>query len=198
MTQVIEELAKKAKLLRTPELCVSKTERLASVNVFQNRISVGEHLMSLWREGKFDDNDVEATIAHEIGHLMDFRRNSRSSNFRNLLIESLWFSFAVVPLVIYLLFPSVMFLMFSVLLAVGWGFSLPWIVRRVEIRIELEADRNAALYLVKPEQLADALIKISSFGKPGTKLGVTAKMAFLAGTLTHPSFQERLRYLQSL
>jgi Zn-dependent protease with chaperone function len=198
MTQTIEELTKKAKLRRTPELCVSKTERLASVNVFQNRISVGEHLLSLWREGKFDDKDVEATIAHEIGHLMDFRRDSGSSNFRNLLIESLWFSFAVVPLVIYLLVPSVMFLMLSVLLAVGWGFSLPWIVRRVEVRIELEADKNAALYLVKPQQLADALVKISSFGMPGTKLGVTAKMAFLAGTLTHPTFKERLRYLQSL
>ena len=198
MTQAIEELAKKAKLLRTPELCVSKTERLASVNVFQNRISVGEHLLSLWREGKFDDNDVEATIAHEIGHLMDFRRDSGSSNFRNLLFESLWFSFAVVPLVNYLLFPSVMFLMLSVLLAVGWGFSLPWVVRRVEIRIELEADRNAALYLVKPQQLADALLKISSFGMPGTNLGLSGRLAFLAGTLTHPSFQERVRYLQSL
>jgi Zn-dependent protease with chaperone function len=198
MTQAIEELAKKAKLRRTPELYVSKTERLASVNVFQNRISVGEHLLSLWREGKFDEKDVEATIAHEIGHLMDFRRDSRSSNFRNLLIESLWLSFAVVPLVIYLLFPSVMFLMLSVLIAVGWGFSLPWIVRRVEVRIELEADKNAALYLVKPQQLADALVKISSFGMPRGKLGVTAKMAFIAGTLTHPSFQERVRYLQSL
>jgi Zn-dependent protease with chaperone function len=198
MTQTIEELAKKAKLRRTPELCVSKNERLASVNVFQNRIIIGEHLLSLWREGKFDDNDVKATIAHEIGHLMDFRRDSPSSNFRNLLIESLWFSFAVVPLVIYLLFPSVMVLMLSVLLAVGWGFSLPWVVRRVEVRIELEADKNAAVYLVKPQQLADALVKISSFGMPGTKLGVTAKMAFLAGTLTHPTFQERVRYLQSL
>jgi Zn-dependent protease with chaperone function len=154
--------------------------------------------LSLWREGKFDEKDIEATIAHEIGHLMDFRRDSRSSNFRNLLIESLWLSFAVVPLVIYLLFPSVMFLMLSVLIAVGWGFSLPWIVRRVEVRIELEADKNAALYLVKPQQLADALVKISSFGMPRGKLGVTAKMDFIAGTLTHPSFQERVRYLQSL
>ena len=198
MTQTIDELTKKAKLRRTPELCLSKNERLASVNVFQNRISVGEHLLSLWREGKFDDKDVEATIAHEIGHLMDFRRDSGSYSFRNLLIESLWFSFAVVPLVIYLLVPSVMFLTLSVLLAVGWGFSLPWIVRRVEVRIELEADRNAAVYLVKPQQLANALVKISSYGMPGTKLGLSGRLAFLAGTLTHPSFQERLRYLQSL
>jgi Zn-dependent protease with chaperone function len=198
MTQTIEELSKKAKLRRVPEVCVTKSERLASVNVFQNRISIGEHLLSMWQEGKFDDKDVEATIAHEIGHLMDFRRDSRSSNFRNLLAESLWLSFGVVPLVTYLLSPSMMTLLFSALVAVGWGFSLPWIIRRVEVRIELEADRNAAVYMVKPQQLADALIKISSFGMPSTKLGFTARMSFLASTLTHPSFKERLRNLQSL
>ena len=198
MTQTIEELSKKAKLRRVPDLCVTKSERLASVNVFQNRISIGEHLLSMWQEGKFDDKDVEATIAHEIGHLMDFRRDSRSSNFRNLLAESLWLSFGIVPLVTYLLSPSMMTLIFSALVAVGWGFSLPWIVRRVEVRIELEADRNAAVYMVKPQQLANALTKISAFGMPATKLGFTAKMSFLAGTLTHPSFKERLRNLQSL
>ncbi len=198
MTQTIAEIAKKAKLLRTPELSISKTERLANVNVFQNRICFGEHFLSLWQQGKFDEKDVEATIAHEIGHLMDFRRDSPSSNFRNFLAESLWFSFGVVPLVAYLLSPSITMLAISVLLAAGWGLSLPWIVRRVEVRIELEADRNAALYLVKPQQLANALIKISSYGMPNTKLGFTAKMAFLAGTLTHPSFEERLRYLKSL
>ena len=79
LTKALEELAKKAKLRKAPELFISKNERLASVNVFQNRISVGEHLLSLWAEGKFSDSDVEATLAHEIGHLMDFRRDSKSS-----------------------------------------------------------------------------------------------------------------------
>ena len=198
MTQTIEELAKKAKLRRTPEVCVSKRERLASVSVFQNRISVGEHLLSLWQERKFDEKDIEATLAHEVGHLMDFRRDSHSVSFRNLLVESLWFGFGVAPLVVYVLFPSLTSLVLSALLAVGWGFSLPWIVRRVEVRIELEADRNAAVYLVAPQQLANTLVKISSFGLPTKKLGLTARMAFLAGTLTHPSFKERVRYLQSL
>jgi Zn-dependent protease with chaperone function len=198
MRQKLEELAKKANLAKVPELCVSKTERLANVNVFQRRISIGENLLSLWQQGKFSDSDVEATLAHEVGHLMDFKRDSHSSNFRNLLIESLWFSFGVLPIVIYLLFPNITMIAVSGLIAVGWGFSLPLIVRRVEVRIEFEADKNAALYLVAPQQLADALVKISSFSMHVKTLGLSGKLAFLAGTLTHPSFSERLRYLKNL
>jgi Zn-dependent protease with chaperone function len=194
----IEALAKKANLRRTPELCISKNERLASVNIFQNRISVGKHFLSLWKDGKFNDADVEATIAHELGHLMDFRKESRSSSFRNLLCESLWLSFGVVPLVIYLLSPWSMSLTISAVLASLWCLSLPLIVRQVDVRIELEADRNAALHLVDPEKLANALVKISSLGEPSKNLGVTAKMAFFASTLTHPSFKERVRILQNL
>jgi len=198
MTRKIEELAWKAKMKGVPELCISKSERLANVNVFQRRISIGEHLLSLWGEGKFDDADIEATLAHEVGHLMDFRRDSSSASFQNLLLESLWFSFGVVPLVVYLLSPSMLVLMFSATVALVWGFSIPWIVRRVEVGVELEADKKAARYLVSPQQLANALKKINSLGLPGNKFGFTAKLSFWAGTLTHPSFKERLRNLQNL
>ena len=194
----LDELAKKAKLGRTPELCISSSERFASVDVFRNRISIGGHLVSLWRQGKFGDADVEATLAHEVGHLMDFRRDSHSSSFRNMLCESLWFSFGIFPLVFYLLSPSLTSLLVSGLIALGWGSSLPWVVRRVEVRIELEADRNAGLHLVEPQQLADALVKISSFSLSTGGLGLTAKLAISASTLTHPSFGDRVRFLQSL
>ncbi len=194
----MQELAKKAKLKRVPELCISKNERLANVNIFQRRISVGEYLCSLWKEGKFSDKDIEATLAHEIGHLMDFRRTSGSKSFRNLLIESLWFSFGMVPLVVYLLSPSFLILTFSLVFAVGWGFSIPWVVRRIEAQIELVADKNAALFLVEPQQLANALVKISSFGVPAKRFGLTGRLSFLAGTLTHPSFNERVQNLKRL
>jgi Zn-dependent protease with chaperone function len=198
LKQKIEMLSQKAHLRKAPELSISKHERLASVNVFQNRISVGRHLLSLWQQGKFSDDDLEATIAHEMGHLMEFKRDSGSSNFRNLLLESLWLGIGVVPLVLYVLSPSFIWLAISVVLALGWGFSLPWIVRHVEVKIEYEADRNAAMYLVAPQQLADALVKISSVGMPPANIGLTAKMAFFAGTLTHPSFNDRVRNLQCL
>ena len=198
MTQKVEELAKKAHLSKVPELCVSKTERLAHVNVFQWRISVGEYLLSQWAQGNFDEADVEATLAHEIGHLMDFNRNSKSSSFRNLLLESVWLAFGVVPLAVYLLLPSLASMVFCLVLAAGWGFSLPWIVRYIEVHVELEADRKAALFLVKPQQLADALLKISSFGVPVSKFGLAGRLSFLAGTLTHPTFRDRVRHLQAL
>jgi Zn-dependent protease with chaperone function len=197
MKQKVEELSKKASLSVVPELSISKSERVANINVFQRHISVGENVLSLWQEGKFDGADVEATIAHEIGHLMDFR-NSYSKSFRNLLVESLWIGLGVVPLVVYLFSPSIVLLAVAVLLTLGWGFSLPWVIRRAEISIELEADRNAALYLVEPKQLANALTKISSFDLPGTKFSFTAKLSFLAGTLTHPTLNERLQSLQKL
>ena len=198
LQQKIGDLSKKANLSTVPDLWVSKTERLANVNVFQRRISVGENLLALWKEGKFEDTDMEATLAHEIGHLMDFRVDSRSRSFRNLLFESLWFAFGIVPLVIYLLSPSLVTLLFAGVLAICWGFTLPWVVRRVEVGIELEADRNAALYLVRPEHLANALTRISSFGIPSKKLGLTAQLSFLAGTLTHPTFKERVKSLQNM
>jgi len=198
MRQKIEALSKKAGLTHVPELCISKSERLANVNPFQYRISVGETILSLWREGKFSDADVEATLAHEIGHLMDFRRDSRSKSFRNLLFEGLWCALCVVPLIIYLFWPSMTTLFITAAIAIGWGISLPWIIRRVEVGIELEADRNAAVYLVEPKQLAGALDKISSFGIPSRLPGFTAKLSFLAGTLTHPTFKERLSNLQTL
>ncbi len=194
----MSELAKKAKLKRVPELCISKNERLAHVNIFQRRISVGEYLCSLWKEDKFSDKDIEATLAHEIGHLMDFRRTSGSKSFRNLLLESLWFSFGMVPIVLYLLSPSLTTIIFSTMLAAGWGISVPWVVRRIEVQIELVADQNAALFLVDPQQLANALVKISSFGIPAKKFGLTGRLSFLAGTLTHPSFNERVQNLLKL
>ncbi len=198
MTRTLEELSKKAKLRHTPELFISKSERFASVNVFRNRISIGENLVSLWSNGEFSDGDVEATLAHEIGHLMDFRHDSRSTSFRNMISEAFWFSFGIVPLVVYLISPSMPSLAISALVALGWGFSLPWVVRKVDVRIELEADRNAALHLVTAKQLANALIKISSFSISSSGLGLKAKLSFSVSVLTHPSFSERVHYLRNL
>jgi Zn-dependent protease with chaperone function len=198
LTQKLGDLAKKARLRRTPNLYISKTERFASVNVFQNRISIGTHVLNLWQAGKFNNNDIDAMLAHEIGHLMDFRSDSKSASFRQLIFESLWLCFGVIPIVLYVLSPTVAVLAFSLCFAAGWGFSLPWIVRRVEVRIELEADRNAAMFLIEPKQLAEALIKIGSFSKPAGNLSFKGWLVFTAGILTHPTFSERVRFLRSL
>jgi len=198
LEQKLNELSKKAHLSSAPELYISKNERLASVNVFQRRISIGEHLLKLWSEGKFNDADIEATLAHEIGHLMDLGYGSRSANFRNLIFTSMWFIFGMLPLVIYLFFPSLATLAFSILFAIGWGFSLPRILRRIDVKVELEADKNAALYLVEPKQLADALAKISALRKPSSTSGLMTKIGNLTGIITHPTFNERISRLNKL
>ena len=197
MKEKIGELTEKAGFIRAPQLCISKRERLAGVNLFQKRISVGEHLLSLWCRGNFEDKDVEAILAHEIGHLMDFRCDSHSHSFRNLTLESLWFVFGAFPIIFYVLSPSLLLLLFSVSLAAGWGFSLPWLIRRVDTKIEFEADKNAALFLVEPQQLAKTLAKIG--GLPAqVKFGLRARPNWLVYRLSHPPSSERISRIDSL
>ena len=198
LEQTLKELTKKAHLSGTPELYISTHERLASVNIFQRRISVGENLLHLWKEGKFNDADIEATLAHEVGHLMDLGHGSNSSNFRNLIFTSVWLVFGTFPMVMYLLFPSLNTIAFSVIFAFVWGFSLPHIIRRTDVKVELEADRNAALHLVEPKQLADALAKISALRKPSAPSNLATKFGSLIGVITHPTFSERINHLNSL
>ncbi len=198
LTQKLAELSQKANLSSVPELCISKTERLANVNVYRDRISIGESLLLHWQNGDFTDHDMEATLAHEIGHLIDFRNDSHSSSFRNLIAESLWFALGILPIVLYVLMPSLEMLAGALLLAAAWGFSLPLVMRHIEVRIEFEADRNAALYLVSPKQLADALVKISKFASSTNGAGVARRLNFFAANLTHPSFNERVQYLKRL
>lgn len=198
LEHTLRELSKKANFSKVPEFYITKRERLASVNVFQRRIYVGENLLNLWKEGEFTDADVEATIAHEIGHLMDLGYGSHSSNFRNVLFISMWFIFGMFPLAFYIISPSTATLTFSVIFAICWGFSLPLIIRRIDVKVELEADKNAALYLVEPAQLATALKKISALRASYRPFGLSSKFNSLFSVVTHPTFNERINHLNQL
>jgi Zn-dependent protease with chaperone function len=198
LNSMISKLSEKAGLRRVPGLVISKNERFASVNVFSFRIGVGENLLSLWSQGKFDDSDMEAAIAHEIGHLMDFKSGSRTSSFRNLLLESAWLSCGLVPLVVCILFPSALTIKLSVGFALGWGISIPLLIRTLERKIEFEADRNAALYLVEPAHLANALSKIKALCIPVKCFALSGRVRGIVGMLTHPSFDDRISRLNGL
>lgn len=198
LNAMVASLAKKAGLRKIPGLNISGKERFASVNVFSFHVTVGENLLSLWAEGKFSKNDVKATIAHEIGHLMDYRRGSGSSSFRNLILESAWFSCGLVPLVVCILFPSAIVFQLSVGFTFGWLASIPLLIRRVERRIEFEADRYAALYLVRPKHLANALTKIKILDSSVKSFVPSASIRGIAGRLTHPSFDDRINRLNGL
>jgi Zn-dependent protease with chaperone function len=195
---MIARLSEKAGLRRIPGLVVSQNERFASVNVFSFRIAVGENLLELWAQRKFEDSEVEAALAHEIGHLMDFKTGSRTSSFRNLILESLWLSCGLIPLVACILFPSPLIFRLSVGFALGWGISIPLLIRTLERKIEFEADRNAALYLVEPKHLATVLGKIKALCVPGKCFALSARMRGIVGVLTHPSFDERISRLNGI
>jgi Zn-dependent protease with chaperone function len=198
LNTMISAISRKAGLQRVPGLFISKNERFVSVNVFDFRIGVGANLLSLWAQGVFSDDEVEAAVAHEIGHLMDFRRGSGSSSFRNLILESSWLVCGVVPLVIWILFPSELVFRFSVAFALGWGVSIPLLIRRFAVKIEYEADRNAAIHLVKPEHLASALGTIKALTVRGKYFEFSGVLPGFVGKLTHPSLDERISRLDNL
>jgi Zn-dependent protease with chaperone function len=190
----IAELSKKAGLEQTPELQISKTEPLASVQVFRKQITVGENLLSHWQQGELDEKDVEAVLAHEIGHMMDLNRGFRSSSFRRLLGERMYFAFAIAPLLIYFVYPSSASLVLSLVCFMGWAVLLPWVFRRTKFHIELEADRNAARYLIEPQRLTELFEKKHVFA-PVKNYGITKRVKHGVGMLTHPSLNERLHNL---
>jgi Zn-dependent protease with chaperone function len=195
---MISSLSRKAGLPRVPGLVVSKSERFVNVNVFDYRIGVGENLLSLWAQGLFSEDEVQSAVAHEIGHLMDFKRGSGSSSFRNLILESGWVVCGVVPLLVCILFPSVLVFRFSVGFILGWGISIPLVVRRFGAQIEFEADRNAALYLVEPAHLASVLGKIKTLTVQGKCFELCGNPAGFVGKLTHPSLDKRICRLSGL
>jgi Zn-dependent protease with chaperone function len=198
LNTMISAVSRKAGLQRVPGLFVSKKERFVSVNVFDFRISVGETFLSLWEQGVFSDKEVEAAVAHEIGHLMDFRLGSGSSSFRNLILESGWLGCGVVPLVICILFPSELVFRLSIAFALGWGVSIPLLIRRFAAKIEYEADRNAAVHLVEPAHLASALSMIKALTVHGKYFEFSGILPGFVGKLTHPPLDERIRRLDSL
>ncbi|MCW4006815.1 MAG: M48 family metallopeptidase [Candidatus Bathyarchaeota archaeon] len=192
------ELAVKAKLETPPQLEISQNEKLASIRVFRRQITVGENFLQHWRSGSFDEKDVEATLAHELGHMMDFSRFFRSASFWSLLLERFYFALVLVPVLVCFACPSITSLLVSSLIFVCWALLLPWITRNTGILIEIEADKNAATYLVEPKQLADTLLKINALVVPIKKFGLAARLDFLAGMLTQPSCSERLKHLDTL
>jgi len=198
LNTMISALSRKAGLRRVPGLCVSKNEQFVSVNVFAFRISVGERLLSLWAQGVFSEDEVRSAVAHEIGHLMDFGRGSGSSSFKNLIFESCWLVCGVAPLVVCILLPSALVFQFSVAFVLGWGVSIPLLTIRFGVKIEFEADRNAALHLVEPAHLASVLRKIVSLDVRGKCFSFSGGLTGFVGKLTHPSLDERIGRLDGL
>jgi Zn-dependent protease with chaperone function len=186
----VERLSRKAKLNKVPKLNFSRLERTANSGAFLNTITVGLNLLSKLDKGELDENDVEAIIAHEIGHRVDFSRKFHSANYRNTIIENVYVLFVVPLILIYFLIPPPL----TILILLIWAFFMPWIIKSSRVPSELEADRNAAELLVGGQQLAISLVKITRFPKLNN-VGPIGTWGFVNRELSYPSLNERLRYL---
>jgi Zn-dependent protease with chaperone function len=194
MKQKVEKLIKKAEFKKVPTLIISKDEHLlAKASILRKKITVGTKLLSQWQKGEIDENDVEVTLAHEIGHLMDFERKFHSVFFRYNAIVALYLVLGVVlpKLVWYphLVEPWIP----PLLIFIVWAIFLHWIVRRAALAVQLEADKNGAR-LVTDEQFANSIIKRSRFHV--TKdFGLIETWEYLLHVILFPSISERLQNL---
>ena len=189
----IDEFTKKARLRKRPKLKRYKGLTPASANGFLNRLYVSENFLEEWERGSYEENDVDALLAHEFGHLIAFEK-SRLEPVKSFLF------------IVYLtLLPGILVTywslqihepgMISTVIMVCWFFFLPWITRRVYVPAEIEADNNAiAFNLADAQQLADALLKRISTHKR-EKWGPSETLELLWSMLTHPSLYETLQNL---
>jgi hypothetical protein len=192
--QKIKEMSNKAGL-KPPKIKFSNKEKLASTKIFRNEIIVGEYLISQWQKSIFDENDVAASLAHEIGHRIDCNRKTHSVTFKNFPILLFYAAIGLVLIWSCTLLPLPNFWIPALLVFGLWIVFLPWIIIKTEVPIELEADRNAVeSNLITAEDLAKSIIKKSSYAQ-NRKKGPLETFVSLVDMLTHPSTTERLRNL---
>lgn len=194
MKQKVEKLAKKAEFKKIPTLKISKDEHLlAKASILRKKITVGTKLLSQWQKGEIDENDVEVTLAHEIGHLMDFERKFHSVFFRHNAIVVLYLvlGFGLLKLVWFPHLAEPWIPPLSIFII--WAFFLHWILRRAALAVQLEADKNGAS-LVTDEQFANSIIKRSRFHIT-KNFGLVETWEFLVHVILFPSLSERLRNL---
>jgi len=191
--QKVEKLAKQAKLKKIPKVKISKKERVASVSVFKREITIGTELLSQWHKGKIDENDVEATLAHEIGHIMDFNRKFRSVYFKSSAIALPYIVLGVVLPKFASFLPASEPWIPPLLIFLIWSIFLPGILRMNAFAVQFEADRNASL-LIGDQKLANSVAERSQFYS--TKgFDPIETWELLSHMILFPSLSERLRNL---
>jgi Zn-dependent protease with chaperone function len=151
MKQKVDKLARQAKLRKIPKLKISRKEPIAHASFLRKEITIGTKLLAQWQEGKIDETDVEATLAHEIGHLMDYERGARSIYVQSIIVLSLYLFFGAFLFMQWFL-PLSLFLL--------WIMFLTWIVKRSSIAVQFKADKNATK-LINDQQLANSILKRS-------------------------------------
>ncbi len=193
MTNMIEQLARKAGFEKTPKLKISKDAHLlAKASFWKKKITVGAQLLTQWQRGEIDENDVEVTLAHEMGHLIDFDRKFGSVFFRYNAVGCFCFALVfVLPRLVW--FPHLFEPWFPpVLVSLLWGAFFLWVIRAISHTVQLDADKKGADLLTK-EQFANSYSKRRVSRKWG--LGPIETWELLLTVVLVPSFDERLQNL---
>jgi len=194
LKQKVEKLTQRAGFQKEPILKISTDKYLlAKASVLRKKITVGQKLLSQWQQGEIDENDVEVTLAHEMGHLIDFQRKFKSVFFRYNAIVVLYLALGVaLPRLVWfshLTEPWILPLMIFII----WALFLHWILRRAACAVQLEADKNGAR-LITEEQFLNSIVKRTVFS--GTEgFGLIETWELLLHVILYPSLSERLRNL---
>ena len=191
----IDEFTEKAHLKKCPKLETFKSIfSPARADGISNRLLISENFLELWQKGSYDEKDVDALLAHEFGHFIAYPK-SRFGAAANIIIL---FLCAVVLLTILVFYWSLRIPepgIITALIMGCWFFLMPWVVRRLYVPGEFEADHNAVAFkLTDPQQLADALLKRMSMQRR-RNLGPSQTLGLLWQMLTHPSLNETLENL---
>ena len=189
LKEKVRKLSKKAMLKKIPTINTSSKVIRAKASFFGKSITFGTRLLEQWKNGEIDESEVEVTLAHEIGHLMDFQRKFRSVCFRYTAILLLYVFF-ILPFVVWFIFSPNPLPLFVFMI---WIFILIGILRKAALAPQLEADKNGAS-LITYEKFAQSLSRRKPLQHTnGFWLIETWKL--LCNVLLFPSISERLKNL---
>ena len=191
--QMVMDLSKKGQLKRVPRVKISKKVEAAETSLWKEEIIIGEKLLYHWRNGEFSEEDIEAILAHEIGHIMDRHRKFASAWFHELITGSLYFILGLVLLFFGSIFSNLICVFCVFILLLVWLFFFPFVIRKMSVSVELEADKNASK-LIGNSKLAYSIAKRFRF-YPYKVIDAVNTWKLLLHYMRTPTFTERLQNL---
>ncbi len=198
----IDEFCQKAQLKKPKRKIFKSASPPANSNSLLNELRISEYLLKRWKNGIISKEDIDATIAHEFGHMIDYREKSPFQKLAYggfsfvyvLILLGLGLSFAFLSAYLvtisYLLAPVIILFLFWFVLV--WVLFLPTVLRKAHFADELAADCYAISYsLTDAQQLAN--IVVNRIGKPlPEKIGPIHRAEIVWNMLSHPYLYEQL------
>ncbi len=146
-----EVLAKQSDL-KKPKVKIIK-RNTTGVNSNTNVLSVDENLLIQWKAGEISEIDVDGTLAHEFGHLIEHSRDKFGRKSDRQL--AFYITALVASLIIYSTLNIPQPALGCTIIALLWTAFLPYILRKIYVSGELAADRNAINFsLISNEKMA--------------------------------------------